>query len=618
MPGLGPQPGNVRGSPIQLPSALGSLVKHFAGQQPPQAKPQAPGGQSQPQKPRLGPVDPPNPSAYSMAPVPANAPHPPPAFNPYIKSLPRDSDQWGKPEPFPRLPQSFELPGIYQQLGGYFGQHGGFASAPAAMGLASFSAAYQEAYHKGQVEKMQIAKEQIALHSAQVEELEQARAIKYADVLARHSAMGDNDEQGVHDDLWKVAVENGDPDVQAMIEKGASVEQIRRFLATHEANIRDLHKANAKQEETDAQDAQYGLAPSRREDGGAYGPDTTRPPGVIDKPGEPPKDDRDANQKLIDAGAWDMVEGYKPTGAEYGKMTSTMMAKRKLEMERQLKEIAADPNLNKDGQHPEEVLDEVRKRVPEAANTLDQYSKYEEGPGVGGRSSTGGPEAQMWGLMNPLAAKMYPGDPKTGVGAFNPDNLQAIHQFRDPNGQTQKQVQRIGPTVEAATQLITALNKLPPEDRQNLSMGAIKAKMLGGDPLYRAIWANWLNYNQDVNALSVPGGSVTETLLSESQVPWYSSSAEYLSVIREHIGVAAARVDEFHNSWKQYGSPAPMPGLNRSAEEQIPRIRRLDVATGMLPGDRRTAKDGKTYEYTGKNMDDPNSDENWKVVHASP
>jgi hypothetical protein len=108
-------------------------------------------------------------------------------------------------------------------------------------------------------------------------------------------------------------------------------------------------------------------------------------------------------------------------------------------------------------------------------------------------------------------------------------------------------------------------------------------------------------------------------VLSENQVPWYSSSAEYLSVIREHIGVAASRVDEFHNSWKQYGSPAPMPGLNKAAEEQIPRIRRLDVATGMLPGDRRTAKDGKTYEYTGKDMDNPDADANWKVVkNASP
>ena len=623
MPGLGPQTGNVRGPPVQLPSALQGLAKHFTGQQPggqpkpgPQG-PQGPGGQ--PKKPELGPVDPPDRGAYALAPVPANAPRPSPKFNPYIPSLPRDSSQWGQPEPFPRLPQSFELPGIYKQLGGYFAQSGGFRSAPLGAGMAAYSASYQEAFQKGQEQKMRMSMEQMKLHAMQLEELEDTRATEYADTYNRFEVEGNKDPQGLHDALWKTAVEHGDKDVMAMLENGDSAETVRRFLAKHEANIRDLKKANTKSDEQAAQDAQYNLAPARREDeGGAYGPETTRPPGVVDKGKDDPGDTRDENQKLIDKGAWDMVEGYKPTGSEYGKMTQTMMAKRKLQMEQALQEIAADPNINKDGQHPEEVLDAVRKRVPQAASTLDQYSKYEEGPGVGGRASSGGPEAQMWGLMNPLAAKMYPGDPKTGVGAFNPDNLQAIHQFRDPNGQTQKQVQRIGPTVEAATQLISALNKLPPEDRQNLTLDAIKAKMLGGNPLYRAIWANWLNYNQDVNALSVPGGSVTETVLAENQVPWFASSAEYLSVIREHIGVAASRVDEFHNSWKQYGSPHPMPGLNKAAEEQIPRIKRLDLATGMLPGDRRKAKDGKTYEYTGRDIDNPDADANWKVVNASP
>jgi len=621
MPGLGPQPGNVRGPPVQLPSALQGLVKHFTqqsgGQTPEPGAPSGPGGQQK--KPKLGSTDPPMRDARSIAPLPANAPQPPPSFTPTLPSIPRDHTQWGQPEPFPRLPQTFELPGMYHSLGGYFAQHGAFASAPLGIGMAAYSAAYQKAYREGQDWKMKQSLEQIKLHSAQLEDIEQARSIEYADAITRHQVEGDTNPQALRDDIERVAVEHGDKDVLAMLENGDSVETIRRFLAKHEANIRDLKKANTKQDEQDAQDAQYGLAPARREDDGPYGPDTTRPPGVVDKGEDVPGDTRNENQKLIDDGAWDMVTGYKPTGSEYGKMTQTMMAKRKLQMEDALKDIAADPNINKDGQHPEEVLDAVRKRVPNAVPLLDQYSKYEAGPGVGGRASSGGPEAHMWDLFNPLAAKMHPGDKETGVGAFNPDNLQAIHQFRDPNGQTQKQVQRIVPTVEAATQLITALNKLPPEDRGNLTMDAIKAKMLGGDPLYRAIWANWLNYNQDVNALSVPGGSVTETVLSENQVPWYSSSAEYLSVIREHIGVAASRVDEFHNSWKQYGSPAPMPGLNKAAEEQIPRIRRLDVATGMLPGDRRTAKDGKTYEYTGKDMDDPNSDANWKVVkNASP
>jgi|HubBroStandDraft_4_1064222.scaffolds.fasta_scaffold04754_7 hypothetical protein len=655
MPGLGPQPGNVRGEPQQLPSALQGLVKHFfqtsQGNPNPKFLPPPPGQGGGQKKPQLGSTDPPDRSARAMAPVPANAPQPPSSFSPYTRPLPRDDSQWGQPEPFPRLPQSFELHGIYQGSGNYFAQHGAYASAPVAANLAGQTKEYQDGFMKGQDWKMKMAQEQVRLSAAKLEDLERTRSMLYADVFARHRAEGDNDPTAVHDDLWKVAVEHGDQDVIRMLEHGDSAEKVRRFLAEHEANIRALGAANKKSDEQEAVEAQAGLAPARDEGGGGsggvydrYAPGTTggaapaagqvagpgapsgdkdvRTPGVgdpadKDKPDDP-SDTRSEGQKLIDRGAWDMVEGFKPDGGQYSKATQTKMAIGKLRMENALKDIAANPNINRDGKHPEEVLDAVRKAVPDAAGLLDQYAKYEAGPGVAGRSSSGGPEAPMWALFNPLAEKMYPGDRETGAGQFNPDNLQAIHQFRDPNGQTQKQIQRIGPTVEAAEQLVAAINKLPPEDRQNLSMDAIKAKMLGGDPTYRAIWANWLNYNQDVNALSVPGGSVTETLLSENQVPWYSSSAEYLSVIREHIGVASSRVDEFHNTWKQLNPHQPMPGENRGAEAEIPRLKRLDLATGMLPGDRRKAKDGKTYEYTGKDMDDPNADANWKVVRASP
>lgn len=338
LPGIGAAPGNARGAPQGLPSQLQALVQHFA--QTSQGKPNPKFLPPPPGAPKLGPVDPPDRSAYSMAPIPANAPHPPRAFNPYIPPVPRDSEQWGKPEPFPRLPQSFELPGMYQNLGGYFAQHGGFASAPTAAGMAAYSVAYQEAYQKGQDQKMRMAKEQIALHAAQLEDLERARSIEYADVFARHHEMGD-DPTATHDDLWKVAVEHGDKDVIAMIEGGASAEKVRRFLADHEAHIRALGAANKKTDEQDAQDAQYGLAPARGGEttGGVYDPygagatvggaaapasgqvagpgapsgDDTRSPKVGD-PLSPDKDKtaddtRSDNQKLIDGGAWDMVEG---------------------------------------------------------------------------------------------------------------------------------------------------------------------------------------------------------------------------------------------------------------------------------------------------------------------
>jgi hypothetical protein len=259
MPGLGPQPGNVRGPPVQLPSQLQALVQHISGK--PSPPPPGQGGKPPPPpKPsQMGSTDPPDPTAYSFAPVPANAPRQPSKFTPYTQPIPRDSSQWNQPDPYPRLPQSFELPGMYQQLGGYFSQHGGFAGAPMGAGMAAYSKAYQDAYMKGQEWKMRQAKEQLQLHSLQLADVERARATAYADVFAAGHEMG-YDPTKIHDQLWKVAVENGDKDVMAMLEDGASAEQVRRFIGDHEAHIRALEAANSKSAEQDDIDAKrWGL-----------------------------------------------------------------------------------------------------------------------------------------------------------------------------------------------------------------------------------------------------------------------------------------------------------------------------------------------------------------------
>ena len=628
MPGLGPQTGNVRGPPVQLPSQLQALVQHFTGAQgkpSPQSQPPAPGaGGGAQKKPQLGPVDPPDRGAYALAPVPANAPRPSPKFNPYIPSLPRDSSQWGQPEPFPRLPQSFELPGMYKQLGGYFAQSGGFRSAPLGAGMAAYSAAYQEAFQKGQEQKMRMSMEQMKLHAAQLEELEQTRAVEYADTFNRYQVEGDKDPQGLHDALWKTAVEHGDKDVMTMLENGDSAEEVRRFLAKHEANIRDLSKANKKSEEQDAQDAQYGLAPARREDEGAYGPETTRPPGVVDKGKDDPGDTRDDNQKLIDKGAWDMVEGSKPSGAEYGKMTSTIMAKRKLEMENSLRDIAANPNLNRDGQHPEEVLDAVRKAVPEAAEKLDAYSHYRDGPGIGGRSSSGGPEASMWGLFNPLAAKMFPGEKGTGVGAFSGDNFTKRIRFAD-NTQYQTTLRRVATSAEMGAGVVAAANNLPPEASDpNVFKRAMKQAMDEGtgDERYVALANATKRYQSEMNVVIRGGvGGQGETLENIRTInPIFSTPANYRTVVAQDAQMAQASVNQFKHQYRQMGG-GPMPGLDPDAEEQLSNLANMEPVHQVQPGATIPGKewpDGKARVWLGpfdaKGRLRQNPDDNWDMA----
>ncbi|HEY4808201.1 MAG TPA: proline-rich domain-containing protein [Roseiarcus sp.] len=663
MPGIGAAPGNARGAPVGLPSQLQGLVQHFfqtsQGKPNPKFLPPAPGqGQGQGKPPKLGPVDPPDRGAYALAPVPANAPRTPPAFTPYIPPVPRDHTQWGQPEPFPRLPQSFEVPGMYQNLGGYFAQHGGFASAPAAAGLAAYSAAYQDAYQKGQEQKMRMSLEQMKLHAAQVEELETQKSTRYADTYNMYVGKGGDlatqtingvDLRGA---IWRNAVEMGDKDTIAMMEDGQSVEKIMRQQAAHEAHIRALSAANTKTADQDAQDAQYGLAPARaatntdpwdRDFGSQPGGAAPAAPSQPAKPGETPgraknvgdplkpeqdqgeqPDSRDDNQKLIDAGAWDMVEGSKPSGAEYGKMTSTIMAKRKLEMENSLRDIAANPNLNRDGQHPEEVLDAVRKAVPEAAEKLDAYSHYRDGPGIGGRSSSGGPEASMWGLFNPLAAKMFPGEKGTGVGAFSGDNFTKRIRFAD-NTQYQTTLRRVATSAEMGAGVVAAANNLPPEASDpNVFKRAMKQAMDEGtgDERYVALANATKRYQSEMNVVIRGGvGGQGETLENIRTInPIFSTPANYRTVVAQDAQMAQASVNQFKHQYRQMGG-GPMPGLDPDAEEQLSNLANMEPVHQVQPGATIPGKewpDGKARVWLGpfdaKGRLRQNPDDNWDMA----
>jgi hypothetical protein len=644
MPGLGPQPGNVQGRPQQLPSQLQGLVKHFfqqsQGNPNPKFLPPPPGPGGGQKKPQLGSTDPPDPGARILAPLPTNAPQPPSSFSPYMRPPPRDDNQWGQSEPYPRLPESFELHGIYQGSGNYFAQHGAFASAPVGAGLALWSAEYQKAFREGQDQKMRLSLEQIKLHSAQLEELERTRSIKYADVFARHRAEGDNDPTGVHDDLWKVAVENGDQDVMRMIENGDSAEKVRRFLAEHEANIRALSAANKKFDEQEAVEAQAGLAPARDEGGGAGGggvydryapgatgggaapagqvagpgaPSDARAPGVgdplaKDKPAEDdPSDTRSEGQKLIDGGAWDMVEGSKPTGADYSKATTTRMAIRKI-----------------DGNHPEEVLDAVRKAVPEAASKLDQYAHYRDGPGIGGRSSSGGPEANMWGLFSPLATKMYPGDKTTGEGVFSGDNFTKRIRFAD-NTQYQTTLRRVATSSEGGAQIIAAANGLPASasDPNVFKRAMAQAMNEGtGDERYVALANAVKRYQAEMNVVIRGGvGGQGETMENLRTVnPIFATPTNYRIIVAQDAQLAQASVNSFKHQYKQMGG-GPMPGLDPDAEAQLHDLANMDPVHQVEPGQVVPGKewsDGKARVWLGpfdnRGRLRQNPDDNWDLA----
>ena len=661
-PGLGPQSGNERGPPVQLPSQLQGLVRHFfqqtQGNPNPKFLPPAPGPGGaqggQRKKPELGPVDPPDPMVRSIAPLPANAPQPPPKFAPFTPSMPRDHSQWGQPEAFPRLPQSFELPGMYQKLGGYFAQNGSFASAPLGAGMAAFSKEYQEGYMKGQEWKMRMAKEQLGLHAAQLAELEQRQSVEYADIYNMYAEKGGDlntntiGGRTLHDAIWAKAVELGDKNVIAMLEDGQSVEKVRRYQMDHEARIRDLSKANAKQTEADAAAELYGLHPPSAAgtdpwDRGPTQPGETTPPaaptGEVAGPGAPSgdKDTRapgvgdpldktkpsdegenaddigDPEQRRMHDASISVLKGIEPQDIPKsvlpyaGINARTMRDKMGNIMDRAKRGELA----------PDQVIPEIRKQIGgQVANDLQSVLDYRM-PGVGGGGQgggTGGKEGDYKALLGNIAAVIDPGDPAKGRGGWVAANYQAQERFRtDVN--TQTVILRSNSLAADGNSVMADLKELErrgvPSEGLDLSSVIEYAKR---DPIYSKLAGDWKAYNDAFNTV-VSAGHHTETgaQAQESVAPVsYASPSAFRAAIKGHMQDALGYLEGEHQRWETIGGKEHnMPSYNPKTEKQLRDLRDMDYLTGTMPGQTYTNKNGVTKTWVGGNLN-PYDPSNWK------
>jgi hypothetical protein len=512
LPGLGPQTGNVRGPPVQLPSALQGLAKHFMGQQSPapgQPKPLPP----KPKQAQMGSTDPPIADARSFAPVPANAPQPPPKFTPFIKSMPREPDQWGKPEPYPRLPQSFELPGIYQQLGGYFAQSGSFRSAPLGAGMAAYSVAYQDAYQKGMDRKMKQSVEQLQLHSVQLEELERRQTVEYGDIYSQYSAMGGQSVGGVnlHDAVWRKAVELGDKNVIAMMEGGASAEKVRRYLMEHEARVNDLGKANSKVAEQDAKDRKEWGVP----DDDADPATRTDPPPPIDAPprGQPNAPDAPAppgaSQPETQKDRVDALPRYQRAGLEYlrgGSLEGVPKGAKDAAVRYadgiagQMDDLAAKARAG--GMSKEQIEDGLRAINPAIAGEFADIRDLNT-PLPGGMGAINA--KPFWRDIQTLAAASVP-----GWRAADYQNISDM-QKDYTTGTSSRRMQAANNMADTAIPLLKALKDIPegtapPENW----ISQIAAKKFTGDPKWIRLYNALQPYVQESQSLASPTGRYFE------------------------------------------------------------------------------------------------------------
>jgi hypothetical protein len=620
---------------------LQGLVRHFfqqsQGNPNPKFLPPAPGPGGGKKTPDLGPTDPPDRDARTLAPLPANAPQPPRKFDPYMPPVPRDHDMWGKPEMYPRLPHSFEVQGLYQNAGAYFAQHGAAATAPLGAGLAGASKEYIDGYAKGMDLRMRMAKEQQAMHAQQLEDLERARSIVYADSFARHHEMGD-DPTALHDDLWKIAVQYGDNDVIQMLEGGASAEKVRRFLADHEAHIRALSATNKKAEDQDVDNAAWGLTPPAEEDkpydpyGAGATPtksaaptspeaapsgekDAGRAPGVGDPADkEKPADDQTRLETPIEEEGDNVVRGNEPTpGLDPNKKRAALL--NGMQKNARLDQIIAEANTGKI--KPEEVLGKVREISPSIAQELDNTMNY-RGTGSTGSTGTGGQKEQEYhGRLASLSRLAKPGD-EQGVGGWNQSTYKAVSDFREEAQKKDSPIQRIPTVVEAAENLRRDLAAIQKRDGAGADVSPeTLAGAMGKDWLYSQLKIDWIRYNEDVDVLTrgTPSvGMAEQAINTQPQIPYFGSIDGYRGAIRRDMDQANSRVRSFHRTWASYRTGDAMPGYNPDAEKSMTDIGKMDPTTGAVPGEIIVHPDGSKFRYLAVNPENPGARENWETA----
>lgn len=276
MPAIGSAPP----SPRMVPSALGGLAD-FAqkvlgiGRPAPQAAGpgrspwQSPGQSQLPVQPQR----PPHPDAprwqgtTASLFLPKGTQQPVASFSPFIGTVPKgDFRNWGQPEEYPNLPQSFEVPGVFQSVGKFFGQQNG-PSGPLGLLLAGHTDAYIKGVMQRQQYQANVFREKMLESAFALEEQQRQQHTVYADHGREFFELAGEDRAKLGTikvkglnlmDTWhQDAIKMGDTDFANMIENGATYDQLMRFQDYRDARLKDLQKANQKATEQDAEDAAF-------------------------------------------------------------------------------------------------------------------------------------------------------------------------------------------------------------------------------------------------------------------------------------------------------------------------------------------------------------------------
>lgn len=646
MPALGPQTGNVRGPPMQLPSALQGLAKFFHQTQP--QAPQAPPSPKIPPKPPLTEAQAHQPPQHtgkpaSFAPVPPIVPTPSGGFTPYIPTPnKREIDQWTDAVRFPRLPATFEVPGLLNRAGQYFAQAGGPVGDYASQ-LSGHSQAYIDAFMNAQEWKMKMAKEGQALASSQLEDAISNRLVDYKNTIAEYrNAGGPNKLVGgvdMYHALWENAIKDGDQPAQRMFENGESLEHIINYLHDADKNLRDLQATRQKASDQEAEDATaYGLGPKAEADPAwqttpeaapaptpspkvAAAPrDQTQPPAPKDAtpPPDQPTETADTpdwakglDPKLVDAAEQHFRGDIRAGENKYVGRAADRYAR---QMDVEVNKVLDDAHAGRI--KPSEVMDKIRKvvgpRIAADAQNVADYSQPGFGSGMGsGGSQRAGDYAR---LLDDIAKAADPPDVEHGHPGFVANNYALQDEFKK-NNQIRTALIRTQdlPAMADEVKQDVAILRAKGYSMTSLNWQGVKDHFVGGNADFQKLYSDMIAYSTSYQTI-IGGGRATlgGTRDVEASFPAQSPLSTYFSVMKGHMGGVRGILRGYHLDWEgRGGKPDNMPRGDRVVEKKIDDYWRMDPVTGTLPGEVYHFKSGD-FIWTGKNQIDRKAKENWE------
>lgn len=636
MPALGPQTGNVRGPPMQLPSALQGLAKFFNQTQP--RPPQGPPGPKIPPKPPLTEAQANQPPQHtgkpaSLAPLPAIVPTPSGGFTPYIPTPnKREIEQWTDPVRFPRLPATFELPGLFNRAGQYFAQAGG-QTGDLASQLSGHSMAYIDAFMKAQDWKMKIEREGIANASSRLEESITNRLIDYKNTFSAYRAAGGENKLLNGVDLyhaqWENAIKDGDTNAIAMFEAGRPLKEIEAYLAEADKNLRDLQAARQKAGDQEAEDAAaHGIGPkAEANDAFNANPTPTQPAATATAPTADTPD----WAKGLDPTVVDTTERHFRGAALPGenKIIGRFADGKVGEMDTAVNKVIDDAHAGRI--KPDEVMPAIRKIVgPRIAADAEGVGSYSQ-PGFGSGMGSGGSQraSDYARLLDDIAKAADPPDVEHGHLGFVANGYALQDEFKK-NNQIRTVQDRINALPADADEVRGDVYALRQKgySMNDINWQGIEDQLLAGNSDFQKIRSDMIAYSTAFQTIQ-GGGRATlgGTRDVEATFPAQAPLSTYFSVMKGHMGDMRGQISSKHKDWESRGgNPNLMPRGDRGVERRIDDYWRMDPKSGAFPYDPknpdndRIKKPAGTWGPAGEyywtdavptNRDDPR---NWKRV----